>query len=243
METFIFVHDENIILDYINVNKFSNIKNLKYVFVGNNDVDKIKNLNNVIICRNLPYNLENYPKLTSFTGWYALWKNNLIKSNSINLFEYDVNITEDIEDHINFNFSLGYSVIGYVPILISEHNFIGEDHWISYLRSSLEKNYNINLNDQIYSLPHDKIITVTSNHSFNTDTFNEYMRWIEPMIDDIKISNFSGHEVERSISIFYLLKNINHVFLPDLLYHFQFDSHETQGIGRNKFETQYKDLL
>jgi len=72
METFIFVHDENIILDYINAKKFSNIKNLKYVFVGNNDVDKIKNLNNVIICKNLPHNLENYPKLTSFTGWYAL---------------------------------------------------------------------------------------------------------------------------------------------------------------------------
>ena len=125
METFIFVHDENIILDYINAKKFSNIKNLKYVFVGNNDVDKIKNLNNVIICKNLPHNLENYPKLTSFTGWYALWKNNLIKSNSINLFEYDVNINDDIEDHINFNFSLGYNVIGYVPILISEHNFIG----------------------------------------------------------------------------------------------------------------------
>ena len=119
METFIFVHDENIILDYINANKFSKIKNLKYVFVGNNEIEKIKNLDNVIICRDLPYNLENYPKLTSFTGWYALWKNNLIKSNFINLFEYDVNLNDDIEDHINFNFSLGHNVIGYVPIVIS----------------------------------------------------------------------------------------------------------------------------
>jgi hypothetical protein len=243
METFIFVHDENIILDYINANKFSKMKNLKYVFVGNNEIEKIKNLDNVIICRDLPYNLENYPKLTSFTGWYALWKNNLIKSNSINLFEYDVNLNDDIEDHINFNLSLGYNVIGYVPIVISEPNFIGQGHWISHLRFSLEKNYNVNLNNRMYSLPHNKVITVTSNHSFNINTFNEYMEWIEPMIDDIKTSNFSGHEVERSISIFYLLKNINYVFLPDLLYHFQFDSHDTQGIGRDKFESQYKDLL
>jgi hypothetical protein len=243
METFIFVHDENIILDYINANKFSKIKNLKYVFVGNNEIEKIKNLDNVIVCRDLPYNLENYPKLTSFTGWYALWKNNLIKSNSINLFEYDVNINNDIEDHINFNFSLGYNVIGYVPILISEPNFIGRDRWISHLRSSLEKNYNVNLNNYVNSFPKDKIITVTSNHSFTINFFNEYMEWIEPMIDDIKSSNFSGHEVERSISIFYLLKNINYVFLPNLLHHFQFDSHETQGIGRHKFESEYKNLL
>jgi len=243
METFIFVHDENIILDYINVNKFSNIKNLKYVFVGNNGTDKIKHLDNVIICRDLPNNLENYPKLTSFTGWYALWKNNLIKSDVVNLFEYDVNLSSDIESHINFNFGLGYNIIGYIPLLISDTNFIGQPQWISNLRLSLEKNYNVNLDNHVNSLPNDKIITVTSNHSFTVNSFNEYMKWIEPMIDDIKISNFSGHEVERSISVFYLLKNISYVFLPNLLYHFQFDSHDTQGIGRNKFEAQYKDLL
>jgi len=243
METFIFVHDQNIILDYINNNKFSNLNNLKYVFVGNNEIDKIKNLDNVIICRDLPNNLENYPKLTSFTGWYALWKNNLIKSDIVNLFEYDINLSSDIESHINFNVGLGYDIIGYVPLFISDINFIGYSQWISNLRLSLDKNYNVNLNNYVNSFPNDKIITVTSNHSLTINFFNEYMKWIEPMIDDIKISNFSGHEVERSISIFYLLKNINYVFLPDLLYHFQFDSHETQGIGRHKFESQYKDLL
>ena len=181
--------------------------------------------------------------MTSFTGWYALWKNNLIKSDRINLFEYDVNLVDSIKSNIEFNFDLGYKIIGYIPLSVFDHNFISQKQWISHLQSSIQKYYNINLVDFVNTLPQDKIITVTSNHSFTINFFNEYMEWIEPMIDDIKSSNFSGHEVERSISIFYLLKNINYVFLPNLLHHFQFDSHETQGIGRNKFKTQYKDLL
>jgi len=243
METFIFVHDENIIIDYINAEKFTSLTNVKYVFVGNKESEKIKNLENVIICNELEHNLEDYPKMTSFTGWYALWKNNLIKSDRINLFEYDVNLVDSIKSNIEFNFDLGYKIIGYIPLSVFDHNFISQKQWISHLQSSIQKYYNINLVDFVNTLPQDKIITVTSNHSFTINFFNEYMEWIEPMIDDIKSSNFSGHEVERSISIFYLLKNINYVFLPNLLHHFQFDSHETQGIGRNKFKTQYKDLL
>jgi len=243
METFIFVHDENIILDYIKTNKFYNIHDLKYVFVGNNTTSRINHLSNVIICRNLTYNLENHPKLTSFTGWYALWKNNLIKSDFISLFEYDVNLNANIENQINLNFNLGYKIIGYIPLLISDPAFIDQNQWISHLRLSLKKYYNINLKDHINYFPKDKKITVTSNHSFSIDCFNEYMNWLEPMIDDIKLSKFSGHEVERSISIFYLIKNIRYILLPDLLYHFQFDSHETQGTSRQRFESEYKYLL
>jgi len=46
METFIFVHDENIIIDYINAEKFTSLTNVKYVFVGNKESEKIKNLEN-----------------------------------------------------------------------------------------------------------------------------------------------------------------------------------------------------
>jgi hypothetical protein len=91
-QTFIFVHEQNIILDFKNHNKFSNLNNVKYVFLGKNDTDKIESLNDVIICRNLPNNIEDYPNLTSFSCWYALWKNNMYNSNYINLFEYDVNL-------------------------------------------------------------------------------------------------------------------------------------------------------
>jgi hypothetical protein len=64
------------------------------------------------------------------------------------------------------------------------------------------------------------------------------------MIDDVKISNLSGHQAERSISLFYLLHKLENVkVIPDILHHFQFDSHKTQGIGEEKFINNYSKLL
>jgi hypothetical protein len=78
----------------------------------------------------------------------------------------------------------------------------------------------------------------------NKKTFENYMEWIEPMIDDIKTSVYSGHQMERSISLFYILNNIGNIsVVPNILYHFQFDSHETQGIDKTKFIDNYKKLL
>jgi hypothetical protein len=243
LQTFIFVHNQDIIIDYINVNKFSELGDVTYVFLGNQPTDKITGLNNVIICRDLEYNIESYPKFTSFTGWYALWKNNLIKSDFINLFEYDINLNPDFNVQILFNFFKKYKVFGYIPLKVSDYNYVGHQIWIQNLNLSIEKNYGININNFIKSLDSQKIITMTSNHTFKYEVFCTYMEWMEKMIDDIKESHFSGHEVERSISLFYLLKNIDYIFLPNLIHHFQFDSHGTQGISKNKFEQNYKYLL
>ena len=104
-QTFIFVHDQQIILDYLRVDKFKQLDNLIYVFVGNGDISKIEGKYNVIICRNLPINIEEFPKLTSFTGWYAIWKNKLYNEDFINLFEYDINLSSNFNEVINDNLS------------------------------------------------------------------------------------------------------------------------------------------
>jgi hypothetical protein len=243
MQTFIFVHDQQIILDYIRVNKFSQFKNVTYVFVGKNPTNLIESLSNVIICKNLPNNLEDYPKLTSFTGWYCLWKNNLIKSDYINLFEYDINVSEDLNQKIGNEIENNKKVIGYIPLAISHHNYIKHNIWIQTLMNSLMKQYNVDLKNSIGSMNPNTIITMTSNHTFEFETFKKYMEWIDPMIDDLKFSSHSGHEIERSISVFYLLNKIDYSVLNNLIHHFQFDSHRTQTISVNKFTNQYKNLI
>lgn len=243
MQTFIFVHDQNIILDYKKVNKFSNLKNLVYVFLGDKPTDQILGFSDVIICRDLKYNLEDYPKLTSFSGWYALWKNNLITSDFINLFEYDINVSTDLQNKIESSFESEYDVIGYIPLPVSNSNYISHSPWISNLMSSLKKTYDFDLKGFIGSFESDKLISMTSNHSLKKEVFESYMEWILPMIDDVKNSSYSGHEVERSISIFYLIKNLRYLILTGELHHFQFDSHKTQKISPQKFQDNYKHLL
>ena len=235
-QTFIFVHDQQIILDYLNVNKFSSLDNLTYIFVGGGDTSKIENNTNVIICRNLPINIEEYPKLTSFTGWYAIWKNNLYNSDFINLFEYDVNLY-NFNEVFNHNVDANTNIIGYIPFNPHDNSFIRHSPWSFELLNSIQQNYNIEVLSEIRC-------SMTSNHTFSKKTFEEYMEWMEPMIDDIKISEMSGHQTERSISLFYILNKIKNVkILPDILYHFQFDSHMTQGIDKQKMIDNYNKLL
>jgi hypothetical protein len=242
IDTFIFVHDQKIILDFINSGKFKTLPNLKFLFLGGGEIDKIKNIENVIISRELRYNIENYPKLTSFTGWYSIWKNNLSNSEYINLFEYDINISDNFNEIQNKKL-VSNGIIGYIPFSPHHHNFIGHTPWIYELGGSIQKKYNTNIKEFLKKIPKDFICSMTSNHTFDSDTFEKYMKWMEPMIDDIKISNFSGHMTERSISLFYILNSVKNVIIPDILFHFQLDSHGTQNIPKEKFINNYDKLV
>lgn len=242
ISTFIFVHDQKIVEDYINHGKFNQLSDVKYVFVGNNDSSRIESNPNVIICNKLPINIENYPKLTSFTGWYALYKNNLYNtSNHLNLLEYDVNISDDFEKVVEEN--LDYDIIGYLPFSPHNYQFIKHKEWSDILLWSIQKTYNINAEHFVDSLPSDKECSMTSNHTLSSKTFENYMSWIEPLLDEIKHSGLSGHQVERSISLFYLINKINYKVIGGILHHFQFDTHETQGISKDKLKEQYNQLF
>lgn len=243
-QTFIFVHDQNIILDYLNVNKFNNLDNLTYMFLGSGDTSKIKDLPNVIISRELPINIEEYPKLTSFSGWYSIWKNNLYTGDFINLFEYDINLSGNFSETIQNNLTSDTNIIGYIPFSPHDYAFLKHSSWSRELVQSIKTNYNIDVNGEIDKLPNDTVCSMTSNHTFNKNLFEKYMEWMEPMIKDIVISELSGHQAERSISLFYLLHKLDNIkVIPDILYHFQFDSHKTQGIGEEKFINNYSKLL
>lgn len=242
ISTFIFVHDQKIVEDYINHGKFNQLSDVKYVFVGNNDSSNIESNPNVIICNKLSINIENYPKLTSFTGWYALYKNNLYNPlNHLNLLEYDVNITDDFEKNVEEN--LDYDVIGYIPFNVHDYQFIKDKRWSDVLISSIQKVYGIEVESFINSFEPDKGCSMTSNHTFSGKAFEEYVKWIEPLIDEIKQSPLSGHQIERSISLFYLINNLKSKVCMHKLHHFQFDSHKTQDIPEQKIIDNYSQLL
>jgi len=227
IQSFIFVHDQDILLEKIKSNVFSCLENVIYVFVGNKDVNKIENYSNVIICRNLPQNIENYPKLTSFTGWYALWKNNLINSDYINLFEYDIDISENFNMLFFEEFIKDNEIIGYIPYNVHSPSFLGHPEVSEDLVKSISKNYHIDSYNYVKSLPQNVLCSLTSNHTFSRKAFIHYMNWVEPLIDDIKNSPKAGHQIERSIPLFYILNNIKTIIVPNILHHYQLNSHKT----------------
>ena len=230
--TFIFCHDQDIILNYIKNGKFGSLSNLKYMFLGNRPTDKIEGCEDVIIARNLEYNMEEYPTLNAFTGWYALWKNNLIKTKYVNLFEYDLITHENLGQIISKFVYDVVPMIGYIPFPCSNFHFIDNKEWVGEFFESVKKVYNLDLEKtiRVYMRSNPNMMwSSTSNSTMSYDYFNSYMKWFTPISDLIKSSKTAGHAHERSISFYYIVNKINVMLTQGLIKHYQMDSHGTQG--------------
>jgi len=244
-ETFIFVHDQDLILEFEDKQKFKNLKKYRYVFLGGRDIEKIQDKSNVIIARNFENNLEQYPLFTSFTGWYILWKYNLITTKYVSLFEYDIMLSEYLEQIQSKLFYDDCEMIGYVPFPASNYHYIQNQNWVGHILPAIKKVYNVDI-ERIVKLNLAKNPNLswssTSNTTFRIDIFNEYMKWFEPLIDYIKDTKTCGHAHERSISFFYMIKNKKMMLTQGILQHLQLDSHKTQGHEVN-YESSIEKLI
>ena len=235
-ETFIFCHDQDLILGFEENKKFQNLYNYTYVFLGNRPTDKLTSVSNLIVARDLPINLEQYPLFTSFTGWYALWKNNLIKTKYVNLFEYDVVLSPEIEQHQVRMYDGNAEMIGYNPIPMSNFHFIQNKDWVEHIAPALKELYNqdiYNYFGRVLQQNPQSIWSSTSNTTFRTDVFEEYMKWFEPVVPRIQETKTCGHAHERSITFFAHFRKKKQLLTQGLLTHLQLDSHKTQGHSVN----------
>jgi len=232
VKTFIFIHDQDLLLEFERIKKFIGFSNYKYVFVGNKPVDKLVDVPNVIISRNYEGNLENYPQLTSFTGWYTLWKHNLIDSEYVNLFEYDINYVPDFETHTYKFYYEKSDMIGYIPFPANHVMFVRHKPFIDGLYNAIRTIYRIDLKSSVEEAINRGTFThwsSTSNTTFRKDVFDKYMNWFVPLVSLIKDDKNAGHYHERSITLFSILNKKRMSLTNGFIKHFQMDSHKTQG--------------
>lgn len=247
IDTYIFVHDQDIILDFINKKRFSEFKNVKYVFLGNKNIDKLSNLDNIIVARDLPHNIEHYPKLTSFTGWYALYKNNLISSDYVNLFEYDINYKSNFVDKNQQIVDTLPDAVGYLGLTVNSVHFM-DPRFTEPLLTKVKEKENIDISSIIQKL---KIKnpnlqwTTTSNSTWKREILFKYIEWFSQYIESIGDTPCAGHIAERSISFFYYINKINVQLALNLIEHLQLDSHRTDPnmpAAYNKFAAEYNKI-
>lgn len=236
-ETFIFVHDQDYIIDFEEKNKFKNLEKYTYVFLGHGSIDKLQNINNIIISRDLPENIEDFPMLTAFTGWYSLWKNGFIKTKYVNLFEYDILLDPNFQQYLDRFYYENADMVGFVPLYMKNFHFIRNEKWVEHIIPSIKKHYNVDVVDlyeKVLQQNPNAIWSTTSNVSMKKDVFDSYMKWFLPILTDIKETNTSGHAFERSITFFSTIKRKRVLIAPNILKHIQMDSHKTQGHFVNK---------
>lgn len=230
IETFIVCHDQELILRFEKIGKFNQFKKLRYVFVGNGNCEKIRN-EKVIIARELPHNIESQKNYCAYTAWYALWKNQLIKTTYINLFEYDINLTPYIAEHTTKHLQ-EMGIVGYVPMSSKIHEFINDERLVKGIFRAIQQEHQRNTKkflDSQYS--HEFMWLTTNNVSFHQFEFNQYMKWVEPILKNSYLKNdvWAGHGLERALTFYCLMYNKKVALIPKIIKHFQMNSHSTQN--------------
>jgi hypothetical protein len=115
LEIYIVCHDRKSYELFKENNKHIDISKFKFILVGDYNWDEsfLYDQNN-IIANLLLDNIEKHKSLLTFTAWYALIKNNLIKTEYVGIFEYDCIFKRDIfeiEKDLNKN-----NLIGFYPV-------------------------------------------------------------------------------------------------------------------------------
>jgi hypothetical protein len=246
IETFIFIHDEDIVLDFIEKNRFSSFEGFKYVFLGNKPYEKIKHLNNLIVARELPDNIEHIPKLTSFTGWYALYKNGYLNTEFVNLFEYDINYVPEFPAINNEMTKKEFDFVGYFPMSISDIVYLKMSQYSSELVQSIKNKMGYNVVEVINELQKknpNMMWSSSSNSTWRTEQLTKFIDWFSNFIDDIKNSDYCGHMHERSLSFYYFKENLKVFLVSNLMTHVQLNSHGTSPLPPERAEYLYKTLI
>ena len=245
IQTYIFVHDQEIVLDFIRKNKFDDFVNFKWVFLGDRPYDKIEYLDNLIISRNLEYNIEQYPKFTSFTGWYSLYKNGLLNDDYVNFFEYDINYIPQFIDINKEIIKKDFDFIGYFPMSVSDIVYVKQEQYSIELINSVREKTGFDISKMIKEFEINSTKTMwssSSNSTWKVSELKNYIDWFTNYIDDVKESNFCGHIHERSLSFYYFMRNLKVYLVRDLMTHVQLNSHGTSPLPPERAKELYKLL-
>ena len=155
----------------------------------------------------------------------------MIKSDYVNLFEYDVILDDFIDQRHTKLYNMNVDSIDYNPISMRTE-FITNPRWVEHIIPAISQVHRFNLvhhfSNMINKNPN-SLWSSTSNTTFRSDVFNEYMNWMEPLVDHIKDTETCGHAHERSITFFLHHKRKRQFLTQGWLTHLQLDSHKTQG--------------
>ena len=156
----------------------------------------------------------------------------LIDTEYVNLFEYDVNYVHDFLPQISKMLYDKLDMIGYIPFPAPHPMFIQHPPFIETLFKTIRKTYHVDIQKILMGVISEGKMgywSSTSNTTFRKNVFDQYMNWMSPMIDEIKVDPNAGHLHERSITIFASMKSKKLILTNGYLKHYQMDSHKTQG--------------
>jgi hypothetical protein len=239
IETFVIIHDQHLLLKYQQQGRFSSLRRLTYLFVGPRATDLLDDREDVIVARRLPDNIEQFPSLLSYTGWYSIARNKLAATRYVAVLEHDVTVSARFEDETLTALRGGHSIAGYLALGLTHPLYLQVTPWLA---RSLELAYGVDVRDMI----RDHLRrggtdqwTTSTNHAMRVDDLAGFVDWFLPVTEVFRHDPMGADVHERAIPVFCLLNRIEDRYLPGVLEHEQVASH---GINRPPYESLERAL-
>ena len=229
LETFVIIHDQDLLIQAERERRYANVGRYRYLFVGAGSVSRVGSRPDVIVARSLPDNLEHFPALLSFTGWYAIARNRLATTRRVALLEYDVRLHRDVERRVANALDARRAVVGFIPHRLTDPVFL---HTTPWLIDSTRDVYGLDLvamiRDHLECGRPDRWLA-TSNRAMDVDTLAAFVDWFMPLTEVFRHDLSGSHVHERAVSIFCMVSGIDEVLVPEAVEHEQRWSHRSGG--------------
>lgn len=178
-KSFIFAHDRQLIID--DNGKLDILPNARYVLLGDADTGGLEDL---IVARDLEYNIEQHKNACAYSGWVALVKNGFIDNEDwVYLFEYDTIVSPSI-------LQVKDEIVGYFALPSTAHMFL---EWEPKLSEVLNKVI------PIVDYFHIGYAPMTSNMAMKGKWLKILAMELEEAINKLKDCPFLGHVLERLV--------------------------------------------
>ncbi len=226
LETFVVVHEQERLLAAEAEGRYRHLPEPRFLFVGDRPAERLTGREDVVVARDLPYNLEHRPNLLAFTAWFAVARNGLGRAPNVAMLEYDIDVGPDFvaTTHRALEESSG-ALVGYEPMPFSDPRYSGVDVPVA---SSLRRAYGIELDafvtDRLQATGQD-LWTATSNLSLSRRTLEAFVDWYLPIAETFGDDPLGAHVHERCIPVFGHVTERETVYVPDVLSHRQERSH------------------
>lgn len=119
---------------------------------------------------------------------------------------------------------------------MKNRNFICDNLGYPPLLNSCKAVYGIDIGQLLRAnikYANDKLWPATNNVAMHRDTLKDFVRWFTPIAMHIGNHKHVGHSFERAIKLFCILTGRQNIYDPNLLKHFQLNSHGTQNFTKD----------
>lgn len=185
-----------------------------FVMLVGNNISSIRD-NRCIKVNKLPYNIEHYNKLLTFTAWYAISKNNLFPDYEyLCILEYDVSFDKYFFNRLRLSIDMkNNGVITFMQLdrnICDKYKVKKSENLLFDLDINLDLFKEFTNKKNIDNFTYPNVWYPTTNHCIRRDIINEFVDWYYPdcLFFYEKDNPKCGYYHERLFSVFLDYKKI-----------------------------------